>query len=161
MLSKGQPFPDFKLKNHQGAFVTRADLKGHWSAVYFYMKDYSDLCTALAREFSMLHRKFKAKGCEIWGVSADSVRSHANMVSRHHLNLSLISDPDHALMEACGVWGPKRIHGKEAMGAYRSAFIIDPEGLVREATRDVIRAKHPAQVFELLAAAQKELGGAS
>jgi peroxiredoxin Q/BCP len=81
MLSKGQPFPDFELKNHQGATVTRKDLLGHWTVVYFYMKDYSDICTNLAKGFTALAKKFKARSCEVWGVSVDSVRSHSNVVS--------------------------------------------------------------------------------
>jgi peroxiredoxin Q/BCP len=156
MLSKWQPFPDFQLVNHRGATVTKEDLMGHWTVVYFFMKDYSDICTKLAKDFTALSKKFRARGCEVWGVSVDSVRSHSNVVAQHNLFQSLISDPEHQLMSACGVWGPKKVHGKEVLGAHRTTFIIDPEGLVRVVMPEVVPRNHPPKVVDALSAAQKE-----
>ena len=155
MLEKGQPFPDFTLNNHLGVAVTKDDLKGRWSVVYLYMKDYSDICTKLARDFTALGRKFKNRGAEVFGVSADSVRSHSIVFARHRLTQSLLSDPDHALMKACGVWGPKKVHGKEVMGCHRTTFLVDPEGVVREVFPNVITVNHPSNVLDALANLQK------
>jgi peroxiredoxin Q/BCP len=155
MLEIGQPFPEFKLNNHLGVAVTQEDLKGHWTVVYFYMKDYSDICTRLARDFTVLGRKFKSRNAEIIGVSADSVRTHSIVVGRHRLIQSLLSDPAHALMIASGVWGVKKVHGKEVMGCHRTTFVLDPEGVVREVFPNVITVNHPSNVLDALVALQK------
>jgi peroxiredoxin Q/BCP len=154
MLKKGKHFPEFSLKNQNGTFTTLDDLKDHWSVVYFYMKDYSDICTNLAKEFTALSRKFKAKNTHVYGVSRDSVRSHLNVFTKHKLFQTLLSDPDHVLMEACGIWGPKMVHGKELMGAHRTTFILDPETKVREIFTNVVPLNHPANVYEALAEIQ-------
>ena len=156
MLKKGQPFPDFQLLNHKGATVTRENLKGHWTVLYIYMKDYSDICTNLAKDFNSLAKRFKARSCEVWGVSSDSPRSHSNVVSMHNLFQTLLSDPEHKLMEACGAWGLKKVHGKEVMGAHRTTFILDPEAVVKAVMAEVVPRNHPAQAMETLAAVQKE-----
>lgn len=155
MLAKGESFPDFELKDHHGAAVTQEALKNKWTVVYFYMKNYSDICTNLAKEFNALARRFKSRGCQIFGVSADSPRSHSTVWAKHRLFQSLLSDPDHALMTATGVWGPKKMHGKDIFGARRTTFIVDPQGVVREAMTDVVTLNHPAHVLEVLTSLQK------
>jgi peroxiredoxin Q/BCP len=161
MLTKGQPFPDFELRDQAGAAISQKDLKGQWTVVYFYVKDFSDLCTVQAKEFTALGRKYKARGCQVWGVSADSARSHSIVHQRLRLFQSLLSDPDHALMTAAGVWAPKILHGKELVGLHRSAFIVDPDGIVQEALADKAPASHAVLALERLAAIQKERQAAS
>ena len=77
-------------------------------------------------------------------------------MATNRLYQTLLSDPEHVLMRACGVWAPKRIHGKEVMGAHRTTFIVDPEGAVREVMTNVVPLNHPAHVAEVLANLQRE-----
>ncbi|MDR1656845.1 MAG: redoxin domain-containing protein [Deltaproteobacteria bacterium] len=151
MLKKGNLFPDFKLKIQDGTLTTVKDLKGHWSVVYFYMKNYSDICTKLATQFSALARKFKIRNTLIYGVSRETERSNFNMHNEHKLAQFLLSDPDHVLIEAVGIWGPKMLHGKQAIGLHRTTFILDPDARVQQVFPAVNpHHNHPSSVLEAL-----------
>jgi peroxiredoxin Q/BCP len=155
MLTREQPFPDFDLMDHRGLQTTKGDLLGHWTVVYFYMKDYSVICTRLAKDFTDLIRKFKARGCEVWGVSPDSPKTHANFLAKNRLGVSLLSDGRRQLARLCGVWGPKVFHGRQLVGTRRATFIVDPEAVVQGVLTGVLPQAHAFQALETLAAIQK------
>lgn len=65
------------------------------------------------------------------GVSADSVKSHLNFTAKQSLPFALLSDPEHVLLEALGVWQKKKMAGREYMGIVRSTFLVDARGVIR------------------------------
>lgn len=66
----------------------------------------------------------------VFGVSPDSIASHKKFSEKHKLTVELLSDPDHAMIEAYGAWGIKKMYGKESAGVLRSSVLIDAEGIV-------------------------------
>jgi peroxiredoxin Q/BCP len=98
--------------------------------LYFYPKDNTPGCTTEAINFSQQQSVFQALGVKILGVSPDSEKSHGKFIEKQQLNLQLLSDPDHAVAEAYGVWGLKKFMGKEYMGILRSTFLINPQGII-------------------------------
>ena len=134
-----------------GSTLELAKLRGTWVVVYFYPKDATPGCTLEAQEFRDLHPRFKALGCEIVGVSRDSVASHAKFCAKQSLPFPLVADTEEAWCRGFDVIHEKVLYGKRHMGVVRSTFLIDPNGVLRAEWRNVRVAGHAAAVLERLA----------
>ncbi len=148
MYKIGESAADVKGPSTKGEFDMRAHA-GRWVVLYFYPKDNTSACTLEARDFSAAKDKFDAEGCDIAGVSRDSVRTHEGFCARQDLSIELISDKDEALCTAFDVIKPKVMYGKPCRGIVRSTFLIDPAGVIVREWRGV---KVPGHVEEVLAA---------
>ena len=148
MLKIGHAFPAFNLQDQTGQPHSLADYAGQWVVIYFYPKDNTSACTLEAQDFTAQVQKFKALRTPVIGVSPDSVKTHANFVTKKELGIILLSDPTHQLLEAAGVWQKKKLYGKEYMGVVRTTAIVDPQGTVRELWSQV---KVPGHVEKVLA----------
>jgi thioredoxin-dependent peroxiredoxin len=149
-LQAGQRAPDFALESDQGETVRLGDLSGQTVVLYFYPKDDTPGCTVEACEFRDARADYDAKGARIIGVSPDPLRSHASFRAQHDLHFTLLSDPDHTVAEAYGVWVEKSMYGRTYMGIERSTFVIGPDGVIREALYKVKPKGHAAQVLDLV-----------
>ena len=117
--------------------------------LYFYPKDFTPGCTTEACDFRDAMPGLDAR---VIGVSPDPVDKHADFAEEHGLAFPLVSDPDHAIAEAYGAYGPRTLYGKEVVGMLRSTFLIDPDGVVREAMRNVKAKGHVERVRSKLEA---------
>jgi thioredoxin-dependent peroxiredoxin len=149
-LEAGQPAPDFTLEAHDGSMVSLADLAGATVVLYFYPKDDTSGCTAEACEFRDLAPEYDAAGARIVGVSPDPVTSHVRFREVHGLPFTLLSDPDHAVAEAYGVWVEKSMYGRRYMGVERSTFVIGPDGILTDALYKVRPKGHAGSVLGLV-----------
>ena len=148
MIERGKALPTFALNDAEGKRRTNAEFLGRWLVLYFYPKDNTSGCTSEAQSFAELYGEFQKHETAVVGVSPDDVKSHAKFSSKLGLPFPLLSDPDHALLEACGVWQKKKMYGREYMGVVRSTLLVDPEGVVRELWEKVKVAGHAAAVLE-------------
>lgn len=130
MLEVGEKAPDFCLPNQDEVEICLRDLKGKWIVLYFYPKDNTPGCTTEACDFTEQLPDFEGLNAVILGVSADSPKVHRGFIEKQNLKITLLSDPDHTMMEEYGVWRLKKNYGKEYMGIVRSTYIIDPDGKV-------------------------------
>src|SRR5215471_12018638 len=103
MLQAGESFPAFSLPNQNGKTVKLADYAGKWLVVYFYPKDDTPGCTMQGKSFTATKGDFDAAGITVLGVSANDVTSHKNFHHKFAFRIDLLSDLNHALLEACGV----------------------------------------------------------
>jgi peroxiredoxin Q/BCP len=131
----GDAAPDFTLPTDGGGAVTLSALRGKPAIVYFYPKDDTSGCTAEACAFRDALPRFG--GAQVIGISRDSVKSHDKFKAKHELNFTLASDEDGKVCEAWGVWVEKSMYGRKYMGIERSTFLVDAEGVIREAWRKV------------------------
>jgi len=131
MLEVGTKVEDFCLPNQDGVEICLRDLAGKWIVLYFYPKASTPGCTTEACDFSEALPDFSDMDAVILGVSADSVKKIANFAEKKELNITLLSDEEHKVLEQFGVWQLKKNYGREYMGIVRSTFIIDPEGIIR------------------------------
>jgi peroxiredoxin Q/BCP len=148
--SEGDPAPDFTLESDSGAPLTLSDLRGGPVVLYFYPKDDTPGCTTEACEFRDSIPDFSAVGARVLGVSPDTVAKHGKFRDKHGLNFTLLSDPEHEVAEAYGVWVEKKMYGRNYMGVERSTFVIDADGRVSHALRKVKPKGHAKAVAELL-----------
>jgi peroxiredoxin Q/BCP len=142
--------PDFTAPATGGDF-SLSDLRGKKLVLYFYPKDNTPGCTTEGLQFRDLYPKFKKAGAEIAGVSRDSLRSHDNFKAKLELPFPLISDADETLCAMFDVIKMKKMYGKEVCGIERSTFLIDGDGVLRQAWRGI---KVPGHVEDVLGAVQ-------
>jgi peroxiredoxin Q/BCP len=143
-----QPAPDFDLPATNGKSVKLSALHGTKLVLYFYPKDNTPGCTNETADFRDHHAAFQAAGCEVFGISRDSVKSHEGFKAKLGLPFELICDADEAACAAFGVIKMKNMYGKQVRGIERSTFVIDAEGTIRREWRGV---KVPGHVQEVLA----------
>ncbi|GAX89834.1 peroxiredoxin [Effusibacillus lacus] len=93
---------------------------------------------------------FEDAGAVILGVSPDSIKSHEKFIAKHELPFALLSDEEHKLAEAYGVWVEKNMYGKKYMGIERSTFVIDREGIIRKIYPKVKVKGHAEEVLEFV-----------
>lgn len=135
--------PDFTLQDESGKTHSLADYKGKWLVLYFYPKDDTPGCTAEACSLRDAATDISELDAEVIGVSADDAKSHGKFIAKHHLNFTLLSDPNKTVIEAYGAWG-KKMFGKE--GILRRTFIINPHGEVVKVYGRVTPLGHGEQV---------------
>lgn len=133
----GEKAQDFKLQASNGKEVTLADFKGKNVVLYFYPKDMTPGCTTEACDFKENHTSFAELDTIIVGVSPDPVEKHEKFKTKYDLPFILLSDPEHKLSKAYGVWVLKKNFGNEYMGTERSTFVINKEGIVVKEWRKV------------------------
>lgn len=154
-LNVGDNAPNFTLPADDDTTVELAALRGKWVIVYFYPRDNTPGCTTEACGFRDHHDDIVGShDATVLGVSADSLKSHARFRAKHDLPFLLLSDPEHGMMEAWGVWAEKKNYGRTYMGIVRSTFIIDPKGVVAAAWTKVRVKNHVDTVIARLAELQ-------
>jgi peroxiredoxin Q/BCP len=131
MLEVGTKVEDFCLPNQDNVEICLRDLAGKWIVLYFYPKASTPGCTTQACDFTNALPEFSDMDAVILGVSGDSVKKLKNFAEKKELEITLLSDEEHKVLEQFGVWQLKKNYGREYMGIVRSTFIIDPDGIIR------------------------------
>ncbi len=152
MVDVGDQAPDFTLPADDGSQVSLRDYRGTKVVLYFYPKDNTSGCTTQACDLRDAHPAIDARGAVVLGVSPDPLSSHEKFRDKYDLNFPLLSDEDHAVSEAYGVWKEKSMYGKKYWGVERSTFILDEDGVIQEAWRRVRPKGHAEKVQEALEA---------
>jgi len=153
LLVPGDKAPDFSAIAVGGAYqdgcqVTLSDFKGKTLLLYFYPKDDTPGCTAQACALRDKYEPLLETGAVIFGVSIDPPQSHADFIAKHNLPFPLISDENHKIVEAYGVWIEKTMYGKKFMGTERSTFLIGPNGRIKSIFRKVKPEEHAETVLQ-------------
>lgn len=148
MLDVGDKVPSYTLPSSTGEEVSLRDFEGKKIVLYFYPKDDTPGCTTEACDFRDTLADYKDLNVEIIGVSKDSENSHEKFIAKYQLPFVLLSDKELKLMEDFGVWKEKTMYGKTALGVVRSTFLIDENGIILKAWRNVKATGHVAKVLE-------------
>ncbi|WMI67220.1 thioredoxin-dependent thiol peroxidase [Mangrovimonas sp. YM274] len=146
-LKIGDKAPDFTAKDEQGNTVTLSDYKGKKLVLFFYPKASTPGCTAEACNLSENYERFKALGYDILGVSADSEKRQSNFKNKYDFPYPLLADEDKQVINAYGVWGPKKFMGREYDGIHRTTFIIDENGIIEDVILKVKTKAHTDQIL--------------
>ncbi|HNQ37417.1 MAG TPA: thioredoxin-dependent thiol peroxidase [Prolixibacteraceae bacterium] len=149
-LKKGDPAPHFEGVDQDGKTVKLTDFKGKKLILYFYPKDNTPGCTAEACNLNDHYETWLNRGYQVVGVSPDSAASHQKFIAKYGLKFTLLSDPEHRMMELYGAWGEKKMYGKPYMGVLRTTFVIDGEGMITEIFTSVDTKNHTFQIEKTL-----------
>lgn len=120
--------------------VSDGDFLGDRYVMFFYPKAMTPGCTTESCDFRDSFEEFADAGYRVVGVSPDPPSRNNKFKEKEGLNFDLLSDEDHVLAGRLGAWGEKKLYGKVMEGLIRSTFVVDEEGNLVEAYRNV-RAK--------------------
>jgi len=149
----GDEAPDFTLPDQNGNSVKLSDLRGQTVVLYFYPKADTPGCTVQACGVRDHRADYERADAVVLGVSPDPVKPIAKFDAKYALGFPLLSDEDHAVAEAYGVWVEKSMYGRKYMGNERTTFVIGPDGKIAEVLRSVKPAEHDALVLAAIGAA--------
>jgi peroxiredoxin Q/BCP len=150
MLDKGDPAPDFNLPDQHGNAVSLSGLRGKTVVLYFYPKADTPGCTTQACGVRDHQAEYQQADAVVLGVSPDPVKPIAKFDEKYGLGFPLLSDEDHSVAKAYGVWVEKNRYGRTYMGNERTTFVIDPGGRVKDVFRSVKPAEHDELVLGAL-----------
>jgi thioredoxin-dependent peroxiredoxin len=150
MVEVGDVAPDFCLPAGEEEEVCLKSFRGKWVVLYYYPKDNTSGCTREAVDFTASLDTLHALRADVLGISRDSPASHEKFAEKHGLKVKLLSDPDHKVMDAYGVWALKKMYGQEKHGVVRSTFLIGPDGHIAHIWRAVKVKGHVEAVVKAL-----------
>lgn len=147
-LSKGDKAPSFNAKDQNGNEVKLEDYAGKKVALYFYPKDMTPGCTNQACNLRDHFSDLKKEGIVVLGVSPDDEKRHQKFIDKHELPFTLIADPEKEVINAYGIWGPKKFMGKEYDGVHRTTFLINEEGKIQDIIKKPKTKAHAEEILE-------------
>jgi thioredoxin-dependent peroxiredoxin len=150
VLEPGTHAPDFTLVDQDEKPVSLHDLRGRGVVLFFYPEAMTPGCTTEACDFRDSLAPLQAAGYTVLGISPDAPEKLRRFRERDGLTYDLLSDPDHAALNAYGAWGEKTNYGKVYQGVIRSTFVIDPDGVIEHALYNVKATGHVGRVRALV-----------
>jgi peroxiredoxin Q/BCP len=149
-LAVGDPAPGFTLAGDDATTVSLSQLAGQRFVLYFYPADDTPGCTKEACQFDANLAAFRAAKVHVIGVSPDDASSHQAFRKKFGLRLTLLSDPEKAVMARYGAHGEKMLYGKKVVGTIRSTFVVGPTGVIEHAWYGPRTEGHAARVLAAL-----------
>lgn len=147
-LKPGDAAPLFSATDQHRNVISLESLKGKKVVLYFYPKDDTPGCTAEACNLRDNHTELIHQGYVVIGVSPDTVAKHEKFTTKYELPFSLLPDTEKKIIQAYGVWGPKKFMGKSYDGVFRTTFVIDEKGLIEKVFTQVDTKDHTAQILK-------------
>ena len=153
--TEGKKAPAFNTLDQNGNEVSLASFKGQKVVLYFYPQDGTPTCTEQACNLRDNFGALKKEGIVVLGISPDEVAKHKKFETKFDLPFTLLSDPEHTIIEKYGVWGEKQMYGRKYMGLLRTTFLIDEKGVIRKVFLKPKSKQHTEEILN----AWKEIGG--
>ena len=147
-LEIGNKAPAFQVNNQNGDTISLSQFTGKKIVLYFYPKDDTPGCTAEACDLRDNHHRFLEMDYVVLGVSPDEEKKHQKFITKYDLPFDLLSDVDHAVALAYGVWVEKSMYGKTYMGIQRATFLINKKGVIAHAWPKVSVPDHAKAVLD-------------
>ena len=146
-LQAGDQVPEFSVVDDRGNTQSLSAYKGQKLVVFFYPKANTPGCTAEACDLRDHYKELQDAGYALIGVSADSQKKQRNFSEKYSFPFPLLADEEKQVIEAFGVWGPKKFMGREYDGIHRMTFVIDENGVVERVIEKVKTKAHAAQIL--------------
>lgn len=146
-LKIGTKAPDFEVEDNSGTIRKLEDYKGKKLILFFYPRANTEGCTFEACNLRDNYNRFQSLGYELLGVSADTKRKQQNWINKHNFPFPLLADVDKEVINAYGVWGPKKFMGREFDGIHRTTFVIDENGMIEDIIEKVKTKEHSDQLL--------------
>ncbi len=146
-LQVGDKAPNFTAIDQDGNTIKFSDFKGKKLVVFFYPKASTPGCTMEACNLRDNYTLLQEKGYALLGVSADSPKRQKNFKEKYHLPFPLVADENKEVINAFGVWGPKKFMGRTYNGIHRTTFVINENGIIERVISKVKTKDHAAQIL--------------
>jgi peroxiredoxin Q/BCP len=132
-LEPGDEAPAFALLDQHGETVTLESFRGRKVLVYFYPEADTPGCTTQSCSLRDHRQDLGSLDVDVIGISPDEPDKQLAFDRKYSLGFPLLSDVDHAVAEAWGAWGLKKLYGREYEGIIRSSFLVDEDGRIERA----------------------------
>jgi thioredoxin-dependent peroxiredoxin len=149
-LKEGEKAPAFTGADQDGNKVSLNDFKGQKVVLFFYPEDDTPTCTVQACNLRDNYGLLTKNGFKVIGISPDDVKSHQKFKEKFSLPFTLIADPDHRIIDKYGVWGQKKLYGREYMGLHRTTFVVNGKGII---SKIFLRPRNKAHAEEIVKSA--------
>src|ERR671913_566517 len=146
-LQEGQKAPSFTGIDQDGNKVSLAEFKGQKVVLFFYPEDDTPTCTIQACNLRDNYPLLQKNGFKVIGISPDDPDSHRKFRKKFDLPFTLLADPEHKIINKYGVWGPKKLYGREYMGLHRTTFVINEKGIIEKI---FLRPRNKAHAEEIV-----------
>lgn len=146
-LQEGQQAPAFTGIDQDGNKISLSDFKGQKVVLFFYPEDDTPTCTVQACNLRDNYSLLTKNGFKVIGISPDDVKSHQKFREKFNLPFTLIADPEHKIIDKYGVWGQKKLYGREYMGLHRTTFVVNEKGII---SKIFLRPRNKAHAQEIL-----------
>ncbi len=147
-LKEGDIAPGFSLPASNGETISLNDFAGKKVVLFFYPKDNTPGCIKEVCSLRDVYSEIQDEGVVVLGISADSLKSHDNFISKYNLPFVLLSDVDHSMSSSYYAWGEKERNGRTYMGMYRITYIVDELGKILKVWPKVKPANHGEEVLD-------------
>ena len=147
-IPSGIQAPDFSLIDESNTNRKLSDFRGHPVVLFFYPNDDTPGCTTEACGFRDDYSAYEKAHLVVLGVSPNSAESHTKFKQKYSLPFTLLVDENHKICEKYGVWGLKKLAGREYDGVFRTTFLIDSKGRIAKVFENVKPSEHSAEVLE-------------
>ncbi len=148
-LKEGDKAPAFSGNDQDGKKIALADYIGKKVVLYFYPEDDTPTCTVQACNLRDNYALLKKNGFVVVGVSPDDEKKHKKFEAKFGLPFTLIADPKHAIIDKYGVWGEKKLYGREYMGIHRTTFLLDEKGIIRKIFLRPKNKQHAEEIIKV------------
>lgn len=149
-LKEGDKAPGFEGLIETGEKIKLSDFSGKKLILYFYPKDFTSGCTKEAENLTENYKYWTEKGFDVVGISPDSVERHEKFREKRNIPFHLIADTEKEIATLYGVFGVKKMYGREYMGIYRTTFVIDEKGIIEKVVKKVKTKEHTEQLIKML-----------
>ena len=149
-LKVGDKVPEFSTVDQNGNTNNLSLLKGKKTIIFFYPRANTPGCTAEACNLRDHYKELQFAGFQLIGVSADNQKKQSNFAKKNELPFTLLADENKVVINAFGVWGPKKFQGREYDGIHRITFIIIQECVVEHIISKVKTKDHATQVLTVI-----------
>lgn len=153
-LTEGSKAPTFTGVDQNGDKVSLAQFKGKKVVLYFYPQDNTPTCTEQACNLRDNFAALQKEGIVVIGVSPDEVAKHKKFETKFTLPFTLLADTERTVIDKYGVWGVKKMYGKEYMGLLRTTFLIDEKGIIQKIFLKPKSKQHTEEILNVW----KEIG---
>lgn len=151
-LKEGDKAPPFTGSDQDGNKISLSDFKGQKLVLFFYPEDDTPTCTVQNCNLRDNYALLRKNGFQVIGVSPDDEQSHRKFREKFKLPFTLLSDPQHKIIDKYGVWGEKNLYGRKYMGLHRTTFVINEKGSI---SKIFLRPKNKAHAEEIIKTSQE------
>ncbi|NOT36907.1 MAG: thioredoxin-dependent thiol peroxidase [Saprospiraceae bacterium] len=148
LLHEGDLFPDVTLFNQDIEERSIYKVVSKYTILFFYPEDDTPTCTKEACGLRDNLARLKEHDCTVFGISPDSAKSHQKFISKYGLNYDLLTDKDHLLADALGIWGEKFTFGRAYEGLHRVSYILNQEKKIQHLIYPVESQNHTQQILD-------------
>ncbi|OOH87304.1 thioredoxin-dependent thiol peroxidase [Pasteurellaceae bacterium 15-036681] len=150
LLKVGDSAPQFTLLDQNEQPVSLSQFQGKKVLVYFYPKALTPGCTTQACGLRDSKSELDELNLVVLGVSPDMPKKLLQFVEKKELNFTLLSDPEHQVADAFGVWGEKKFMGRTYDGIHRISFLINESGVIEAVFDKFKTSEHHQMIVDYL-----------